>query len=73
METHVNRNWVKIDKNRLEAFSDGVLAIINTIAVSIYVLVALMWFIPNRRIEPVLSGKDIYPALATDKPQATHR
>ena len=49
METHVNRNWVKIDKNRLEAFSDGVLAIINTIAVSIYVLVALMQISHKRR------------------------
>jgi len=33
MEIHVNGTWIKMGKNRLEAFSDGVLAIIITIMV----------------------------------------
>src|SRR5881628_131564 len=33
MEIHVNGAWIKMGKNRLEAFSDGVLAIIITIMV----------------------------------------
>ncbi len=60
-------------KNRLEAFNDGVIAILITIMVLelkvphgddlatlrllIYVLVALMWLAPDRRIEHVL-GRD---------------
>jgi uncharacterized membrane protein len=78
-------------KNRLEAFSDGVLAIIITISLlakavgrdlkgkrspvfygtaipaaffnpwiagGIYVFVALMWLIPDRRIERVIGGNE---------------
>jgi uncharacterized membrane protein len=33
MEIHVNGTWIKMGKNRLEALSDGVLAIIITIMV----------------------------------------
>ena len=33
MEIHVNGTWIKMGKNRLEAFSDAVLAIIITIMV----------------------------------------
>ncbi len=36
-------------KNRLEAFSDGVLAF------GLYWVVALMWLIPDRRIERAIS------------------
>ena len=45
-------------KGRLEAFSDGVIAVIITIMVLelkgrvlLYVLVALLWFVPDQRIE----------------------
>jgi TMEM175 potassium channel family protein len=49
----------------MEAFSDGVIAIIITItivstfwvrwlALALYVLVALIWLIPDRRIEQAL-------------------
>jgi len=40
-------------KSRVEAFSDGVIAIPITIwiAVILYVVVALMWLVPDRRIE----------------------
>ena len=57
-------------KTRLEAFSDGVIAIIITIMVlemkvphgenlqalapAVYVSVALLWLIPDRRIERTL-------------------
>ncbi len=61
-------------KGRLEAFSDGVIAIIITmmvlyffgiastflnqwVAQTIYVAVALMWLIPDRRLEKALSGR----------------
>ena len=33
MDIHVHGTWIKMGKNRLEAFSDGVLAIIITIMV----------------------------------------
>ena len=36
-------------RGRLEAFSDGVIAILITIMV--YVFVALMWLVPDPRIE----------------------
>ena len=49
-----------METNRLETFSGGVIAIISTIMVlelirpwiagCIYILVALMWFIPDRRL-----------------------
>ena len=39
-----------MDKGRMEAFSDGVLAIAGVI----YVGVALMWLVPDRRIERML-------------------
>ncbi len=66
-------------KNRLEAFSDGVIAIIITIMVLelkvphgedfatlkpllpvflSYVLVALIWLVPDRRIERILVHKE---------------
>jgi len=47
-------------KERLIAFSDGVIAIIITMVLqvkaphSIYVLVALTWLVPDRRIEHAL-------------------
>jgi hypothetical protein len=44
-----------VGKTRLEAFSDGVLAIIITIMVLIYVAVAFMWLVPDRRIERTLT------------------
>jgi uncharacterized membrane protein len=45
-----------VRKGRLEAFSDGVIAIQITIwiAIAIYVSLALMWFVPDRRIESTL-------------------
>ena len=61
-------------KTRLEAFSDGVIAILITIlitimvlelkvphgeglaALAIYVLAALMWLVPDRRIERALAA-----------------
>lgn len=43
-------------KGRLEAFSDGVLAFVNQwISDALYVLVAVMWLVPDRRIERVMS------------------
>ena len=39
-------------KGRLEAFSDGVIAIIITI------MVALLWLVPDRRIERVLRQRE---------------
>jgi len=53
-------------KGRLEAFSDGVVAIITIIAIglafvpesvaqAIYVLVTMMWFVPDRRIEAAVA------------------
>ena len=39
-------------KNRLEAFSDGVIAILITILV---LELAAIWFIPDRRIEKRLA------------------
>jgi len=36
-----------VGKGRLEAFSDGVIAII--------IMVAVIWFIPDRRIERVIA------------------
>jgi hypothetical protein len=46
-------------KNRLEAFSDGVLFIgvafwNQWLAQAAYVLVALLWLVPDRRIEKAL-------------------
>jgi uncharacterized membrane protein len=50
-------------QGRLEAFSDGVIAIIIAILLAftnpwisfaLYILVAVMWLIPDRRIERVL-------------------
>ena len=41
---------------RLEAFSDGVLAII--IAAGLYVFVALLWFIPDPRIEREIEKRE---------------
>lgn len=42
-------------KGRLEAFSDGVFAIINSfLGLAMYLLVAAMWFIPDKRIEDKL-------------------
>jgi hypothetical protein len=43
-----------METNRLEAFSDAVLAIIITIAGCIYIGVALIWLVPDRRVEKVL-------------------
>lgn len=40
-------------RSRLEAFSDGVL---YAIAQELYVAVALMWLVPDRRIETVARG-----------------
>jgi uncharacterized membrane protein len=64
-------------KSRLEAFSDGVIAIILTIMVldlyvaaiaatvwsewiaqAIYVSVALLWLVPDRRIEQALRQRE---------------
>jgi len=56
-----------MSKNRMEAFSDGVLAIIIAAAIPLallsplfscflYVLVAILWLVPDRRIEGVLKG-----------------
>jgi uncharacterized membrane protein len=64
-------------KTRLEAFSDGVLAIIITIrsvvhylaamplaflrpwmAMAVYLLVALRWLVPDRRIERALAKQE---------------
>jgi uncharacterized membrane protein len=56
-------------KTRLEAFSDGVIAIIITImvlemkvlspwiSIALHVAVALMWLVPDRRIERALAQK----------------
>jgi uncharacterized membrane protein len=60
-------------KGRLEAFSDGVIAIIITIMVlelrapaafvhpwiscGVYAFVALMWLVPNPRVEKLLGEK----------------
>ena len=59
-------------KNRLEAFSDGVIAVISPvlyiaaivlsfvnqwIADGIYIFVALMWLVPDRRIESALNDR----------------
>ena len=57
-------------KGRLEAFSDGVIAIILTIMVlsliplrhqwiagALYVAVALMWLVPDKRIERVMASR----------------
>ena len=49
-----------MSKTRLEAFSDGVMAIPLTfvnrwIAVAIFTAVALMWLVPDRRIESRVS------------------
>ena len=49
-----------MQKNRLKAFSDGVIAIgvafVNRwLADALYLLVAAMWFIPDRRIERALT------------------
>ena len=52
-------------KGRLEAFSDGVIAVIylaaiplafvrSWLACALYVLVAVMWLVPDRRIEKKL-------------------
>ena len=49
--------------NRLEAFSDGVLArraIASAgweawLSMAVYILVALIWIVPDRRIERVLA------------------
>ncbi len=38
-----------MEKGRLEAFSDGVIAI--TIMEALCVIVALIWLVPDRRIE----------------------
>jgi uncharacterized membrane protein len=57
-----------MEKGRLEAFSDGVIAIIITIMVlelkvpnadnlaafMLHVLIAIVWFIPDRRIEKAI-------------------
>jgi hypothetical protein len=48
-------------KNRLEAFSDGVLAIPLSfvhplLADAIYIAIAFVWLIPDRRIEHALAG-----------------
>jgi uncharacterized membrane protein len=44
-------------KGRLEALSDGVIAIITPwLACALYVLVAVLWFIPDRRIEKTLNS-----------------
>ena len=51
-------------KNRLEAFSDGVIAIIITIMVLELkvphgeAFAALIWLIPDRRIERAIAGRD---------------
>lgn len=45
-----------VEKNRLEAFSDGVLAFYRPwLAGVIYVVVALMWLVPDKRLERVIS------------------
>ena len=48
-----------MEKTRLEAFSDGVIAIAVSFympwaSIGIYVSVALMWIVPDRRIEQML-------------------
>ena len=53
-------------KERLEAFSDGVLAIIITVMIleikvpagGIYILVALIWLVPDRRIEVIFKNEE---------------
>ena len=45
-----------MNKNRLEAFGDGVIAInviffCEWISIGLYILVAIIWFIPDTRIE----------------------
>jgi hypothetical protein len=52
-----------MSKDRLEAFSDGVIAILIMIMVlelrtphAAYTAVALMWLIPGRRVERALTG-----------------
>ena len=45
-----------MNTERLSALSDGVIAILITIlADALYVLVALMWLIPDRRIEALFN------------------
>lgn len=41
-------------KGRLEAFSDGVIALNTWITDAVIVAVALMWLVPDRRIESTL-------------------
>jgi hypothetical protein len=41
-----------MDTQRLEAFTDGVIAVVITIG--LYVAMAMIWFIPDRRIESAL-------------------
>ncbi len=38
-----------MDTQRLEAFTDGVIAVV--IAIALYVAIAMLWFISDRRIE----------------------
>jgi uncharacterized membrane protein len=53
-------------KERLEAFSDGVLGIIITVMIleikvpasGIYILVALIWLVPDRRIEVIFKNEE---------------
>lgn len=43
-------------KGQMEAFSDGVPAFVNQwISDVLYVLMVVMWLVPDRRIERVLS------------------
>jgi len=55
-----------MDANRLEAFSDGVIAIIIIVAawlvsakigVAFFVFVALMWLVPDRRLARLMTRR----------------
>ena len=57
-----------MSKGRMEAFSDGVIAIAlpvaflrPAVACTVYVLVASMWLVPDRRIDKTLPRGDAPP------------
>jgi hypothetical protein len=56
-----------MSRGRLEAFSDGVIAVVITImvlslravpwmSIGLYIAVAVAWFVPDRRVERVLTS-----------------